>query len=286
MSDPFRVTGPALISFSGGRTSGYMLWRIIQAHHGVLPDDVVVCFANTGREMPGTLDFVRDCAAAWNVVVHWLEYRHEPGRNFFEEVSHNSAARNGEPFEALIAAKSYLPSPVYRFCTTELKVRTMRRYVRETYGWRTFLNVVGLRADEGRRVENIMDPEKQAKDGFITVCPLAEAGISQSDVFAFWRAQPFDLRLKGPWEGNCDGCFLKNRHGIERMLKDHPERMQWWEDQETAAASRPNVGRNGARFRIDRENVAAMARTVRDQGYLPFDIDEPVLPCDQAACGV
>lgn len=48
--DPFFIKGPAVISFSGGRTSGYMLWRILQAHDGKLPDDVYVMFANTGLE--------------------------------------------------------------------------------------------------------------------------------------------------------------------------------------------------------------------------------------------
>lgn len=60
MSDPFRITGPAIISVSGGRTSAYMLWRILQAHGGTLPSDVHAAFANTGREMPATLDFVQD----------------------------------------------------------------------------------------------------------------------------------------------------------------------------------------------------------------------------------
>ncbi len=64
MLDPFLISGPAVISFSGGRTSAYMLWRILRAHGGALPDDVVVCFANTGREMSATLDFVRECGAA------------------------------------------------------------------------------------------------------------------------------------------------------------------------------------------------------------------------------
>ena len=36
MSEPFLITGPAIISVSGGRTSGYMLWRILQAHGGTL----------------------------------------------------------------------------------------------------------------------------------------------------------------------------------------------------------------------------------------------------------
>lgn len=48
MSDPFKITGPAVVSFSGGRTSGYMLYRIIAAHGGTLPDDVKVCFQNSG----------------------------------------------------------------------------------------------------------------------------------------------------------------------------------------------------------------------------------------------
>ena len=31
-SNPYKIEGPALISFSGGRTSGYMLKHIIDAH--------------------------------------------------------------------------------------------------------------------------------------------------------------------------------------------------------------------------------------------------------------
>lgn len=74
MSDPFRITGPAIISFSGGRTSGYMLWRILQAHGGTLPEDVIVTFANTGKEREETLRFVHDCGTHWNVPIVWLEY--------------------------------------------------------------------------------------------------------------------------------------------------------------------------------------------------------------------
>lgn len=49
MTDPFRIEGPALISFSGGRTSGLMLRRILDAHGGRLHRDVHVVYANTGR---------------------------------------------------------------------------------------------------------------------------------------------------------------------------------------------------------------------------------------------
>ena len=52
--DVYKIEGPACISFSGGRTSAYMLYKILQAWSGKLPDDVVVCFANTGKEMEET----------------------------------------------------------------------------------------------------------------------------------------------------------------------------------------------------------------------------------------
>ena len=55
-SDPFLIEGPAVISFSGGRTSAYMLHWILE--RGLQPD-VHVLFCNTGREDDRTLDFVR-----------------------------------------------------------------------------------------------------------------------------------------------------------------------------------------------------------------------------------
>jgi hypothetical protein len=50
--DPFRLDGPALVSFSGGRTSAYMLRRILDANGGRLPADVHAVFANTGPSRP------------------------------------------------------------------------------------------------------------------------------------------------------------------------------------------------------------------------------------------
>ncbi|MEW6735014.1 MAG: hypothetical protein AB1489_27230 [Acidobacteriota bacterium] len=74
MHNPYRIEGPASISFSGGRTSGYMLYKILEAHNGRLPGDVFVVFANTGKECPQTLDFINECESRWKVKVHWLEW--------------------------------------------------------------------------------------------------------------------------------------------------------------------------------------------------------------------
>ena len=72
--NPYYCDGQTVVQFSGGRTSAYMLYRAIEAHNGKLPEYVKVCFANTGKEMPQTLDFVNNCSINWGVKIHWLEY--------------------------------------------------------------------------------------------------------------------------------------------------------------------------------------------------------------------
>lgn len=121
--NPFLDRGSVFISFSGGRTSGYMLHRILEAHDWTLPDDVVVLFANTGKEMPETLDFVEECSQRWSVPVTWLEWVDAPEAvDRWRVVDYATASRQGESlFEALVRRRNYLPNPVARFCTVELE---------------------------------------------------------------------------------------------------------------------------------------------------------------------
>jgi 3'-phosphoadenosine 5'-phosphosulfate sulfotransferase (PAPS reductase)/FAD synthetase len=272
---PFRVTGPAVISVSGGRTSGYMLWRILDAHDGKLPPDVIAIFCNTGREMPATLDFVDEMARRWAVHIQWLEYRRDPEtkRRWAEPVSHNSASRNGEPFEMMLAEKQFLlPGPKLRFCTTELKIRPLEHWCSDEIGWRRWINLVGLRGDEMHRVVAAGHRNAEKKTRFRVSCPLAKTRMTKSDhVLPFWAAQPFDLGLAGDWEGNCDGCMMKRLSAIRRMLQDHPERMAWWAEQERRSTEQ---GYTHGRFRIDRDGYAEITDWVRRNPRLPMLEDE------------
>lgn len=268
MNDPFHITGPATIAFSGGRTSAYMLWRILQAHGGELPPDVVVQFSNTGKERIETLDFVAECARHWNVHVTWLEYLADgPG---FQIVNHNSASRKGEPFEALIGKRRFLPNGVTRFCTQELKIRPAQKWVEHTFGWERWTNVIGFRADEMRRVERAC--ARGGKDRWHTIAPLATAGIVKADVMAFWRQHDFDLQLQ-PHEGNCDLCFLKNRAKLREIMYDRPDLAPWWIGMEERA--REEFGATaGAGFRPpDRPNYQYLFDTRGKQTEL--DLEEP-----------
>lgn len=271
MSDPYLINGPALISFSGGETSAYMLKMILDAHGGVLPDDVHVCFANTGKEREETLRFVHECATRWNVLVRWLEWRDRrksvPAADRFEEVGFNSAARNGEPFEALIKVKKSTPNSVARWCTENLKVLTIQAFM-EANGYGAYANVVGLRADEPGRVA------KGRLRG--SVMPLADAGITKRDVRAFWSKQDFSLGLL-PFEGNCDACFLKARPKLWEVERTKPGTLQWWSDIENG----PGKGRFVTEY-----SYAELIRDVRRQpdmfaGGL-FDDD----PDMDAECGL
>lgn len=274
-ADPFLITGPALISFSGGRTSAYMLWRILQAHGGTLPDDVHVVFANTGKEREQTLRFVHECATRWGARVRWLEFLDRrtslPIEQRFQEVGFNSAARNGEPFEALIRSKGYTPNAVTRFCTSELKVRVMKWFM-QSLGYANWTSVIGLRADEMHRVEK---SRKKPKEPWTNAMPLADAGITNRMVRAFWAEQDFDLGLL-PFEGNCDGCFLKARPKLWEIERTAPGTLQWWSDMEEG----PGKGRFVTEY-----SYAELMREVRRQPDLfaggLFDDD----PDMDAECG-
>lgn len=270
----FRVEPPAMVSFSGGRTSGYMLWRILRAHGGELPIGVHVVFANTGKERPETLDFVRACAEHWNVRVVWVERdSRAPAR--FNVVRHATASRAGEPFAQLIRERSFLPNPVTRFCTTELKIRTMKAWML-AMGYEHWNNLVGIRADEPRRIAR--HKGRVSKERWDVHLPLATESITVADVRAFWSRQPFDLHLR-PWEGNCDLCFLKGRAKRERIMRDTPDLVGWWAAQESWAAQTLEKPREKAawQFRSDTPSYAHLLRIVQQQPMLIPDepTDEP-----------
>lgn len=253
--DPFKITEPTCISFSGGRTSAYMLWRVLQSNGG-LPDEAVVCFANTGKEEQATLDFVDRCSREWSVPIVWLEYRDaEESKDRWVEVTYDTASRNGEPFAALIRKKNYLPNPVTRFCTIEMKIRTIANYLFskgmcETRSAGEYMSWVGIRADEPRRSAKI--PRDRT--------PLVTAGVTKELVAEFWRNQPFDLELPNingvTYHGNCDLCFLKGARQILSLIAEKPSRATWWVQQEQSITN-ANIA-NGGYFRKDRPSYQQM----------------------------
>jgi 3'-phosphoadenosine 5'-phosphosulfate sulfotransferase (PAPS reductase)/FAD synthetase len=228
-SSPFFCHGPTLVSFSGGRTSAYMLWRILCAHGGVLPDYVYVVFANTGREHEKTLRFVYEVGIRWGVRIIWVEWRpageieaafsypddleltpaldkserasrvvsRKAVRDLakaatrFEIVGFNSADRTGKWFAELIRRKQYLPNIDMRYCTEKLKIDTMKWFM-VSQGYATWFNMVGLRADEPSRVMKQVLRNEAGLDRGTSGTPLFVAGIVERVVLRFWLGRNVD----------------------------------------------------------------------------------------------
>jgi 3'-phosphoadenosine 5'-phosphosulfate sulfotransferase (PAPS reductase)/FAD synthetase len=299
---PFLIEGPAAVGVSGGRTSGYMLWRILEAHGGQLPDDVVCIFQNTGKERDETLDFLHEIETRWNVPIIWLEYvapevkGGAPRTSRYRRVTYETAYRNswpdqfdgdqakvellpGEevrrrPFNAMFdcythyrAAKGeppVVPNIRQRFCTGQMKMKTQSRYLIDE-GWDDWTGVAGIRHDEPRRIANARLSLLSEK--VEPIFPLNDAKVDEDEVMAFWASQDFDLELE-QGEGNCDICFLKSVPKQLAIMRRYPHLASWWIDREKEVGDvfRRDLSRKpDAEGRIGFAKMLARAQNLSDR---------------------
>ena len=268
--------GNVQIAFSGGRTSAYMLHQILEANGG-LPDQARAVFANTGREMPETLDFVQEVSDRWSVPIAWVEYRARAEGNSlahdFTEVTRATASNDGEPFIDVMRYFGYPPNRKADFCSHELKTRTAKRFCAESLGWKNWATAIGIRADEDHRVM-----KKQPRERYTVWYPLNDAKVNKDHVSAFWKKQPFDLRLlnvRGVTPlGNCDGCFKKSELKRAGLARDFPDRAAWWADQEDrfSGTFMPN------------QSWRQLSGYVERQGDWIFDAEDALCQADDGEC--
>ncbi len=122
-----------------------------------------------------------------------------------------------------------------------------------------FVSLMGLRADEPRRVARVKERNELDRgglerrsaglcDGEMICTPLADNGIGKGEVKAFWGKRDFDLRLPDDANlSNCVYCFMKgtntlrkiigNRVDLDeslpediRSLDSTPSDIDWWVD--------------------------------------------------------
>lgn len=280
MSNPYEISDKTCISFSGGRTSAFMLYKVLEAHQMSLPSDAKVVFCNTGKEEEATLKFVNDCSEKWNVPIIWLEFAIENNEKITKIVDFKTASRNGEPFDAVINFyQPSLPNGRSRYCSSQMKTRTMHRYLK-SIGWEEWESFIGIRADEPKRVVKFRaNPNPEGKHETVHL-PLAQDGISSKDVSNFWKQQDFDLGLPNingkTMHGNCDLCMLKPKAQILSLIQEKPERALWWIKQEEEASKR--CAGDGKFFAIDRPTYAQMYKYAAEQTDM-FDKDEEAISC-------
>lgn len=282
--NPFKITEPTCISFSGGRTSAYMLYKVLEAHQMSLPPEAVVCFANTGKEDEATLRFVQDCSVNWGVPIVWLEWRdNDLG---YEVVNFDTASRNGEPFRDMCIKRKALPNGFMRFCTGELKIDVVHNYLKNNAIGSELSpcdQMVGIRADEQRRVAKMRGSSGAARGknwigDFLT--PLANAGVVASMVGDFWESQSFNLdtpMVNGrSFHSNCDLCFHKPVAQLLSLIQEKPSRATWWVEMEHYA--KENFKPSVIHFSRDHPTYEKMAGYGEKQRDM-FDANEEAISC-------
>ena len=122
-----------LISFSGGLTSAFMTHYIIKNY----PDsNILIVYANTGKEREETLEFIENCTKEWGINVHWIErlrIEKHGFKNWFKVVNFETASRNGEPFEKYIKDHQ-LPNAGVPSCSKQLKLYPIHNYAKKYFG--------------------------------------------------------------------------------------------------------------------------------------------------------
>jgi len=222
-----------VISFSGGRTSAYMLWWLLNEWYDRKNWEILVVFANTGLEAEGTLFFIDECSQEWDVPITWVEAKckDEDGKPYSEKgwsvrhriVTYETASRNGEPFEEMISILG-IPSTEAPFCSYQLKKLAIEDFL-ENIGWKDYYIAIGVRFDELSRINPNRDKLKIMYP-FAEIFPVIKRQVSE-----WWGNQTFDLRIH-PDEGNCINCWKKDFPRLARNAIRIPESFNWWKKME------------------------------------------------------
>tara|TARA_R110000824_G_scaffold112212_1_gene261297 strand:- start:53 stop:889 length:837 start_codon:yes stop_codon:yes gene_type:complete len=217
-------------TFSGGRTSAFMA-LLLKDLPKYKDFKKIFIFANTGKELPQTLEFINKCDKEWNLNIVWLEANVilEKGvGTSFKIVNYKTASRNGKPFEDML--KKYpLPNNIASNCTRELKQRPIDKFVK-SLKYKEVYTAMGIRFDERHRESNLAEKQN-------IIYPLIyDLKVDNKFIRDWWDRQSFDLDLKD-YEGNCDLCFKKSLKKRLTIIKENPNISNWWLEMEKKYSS-------------------------------------------------
>jgi hypothetical protein len=199
----------------------------------------------------------------------------------------------GKTFDEVImrGKKKYLPNVTQRFCTTEMKLRAIFNWWIENFDNPIEVRI-GYRANEQNRAVDMISKvnveglcEFDAIVGFHKngnkkhqmigwekpVFPLIEDSIFKDNIIEFWKGKP----VRFAKFNNCVGCPNRNEMLLKLMSIEHPNKFEWFEDQEKDTGDNVRTWKNGITYQRIRKQELSFA--------LSFDdFDE----CDSGHCGL
>jgi len=181
----------------------------------------------------------------------------------------------------------FLPNKMARYCTTELKTMPILYWMYEVVKEPVIMRF-GYRANETRRAVKMLD--KTDDNGFTKVkatftklkdgrnswgeykyCkpdfPLIDDNIYKDNIEMFWK----NKNVRFAYMNNCVGCWWRSPLLLKKMHNKHPEKMQWFADQET----------NNSKWRSD----VRYSEIIKWQTQIEL-FDNDFNECDSGYCGV
>ena len=186
--------------------------------------NIVFAMANTSKEHEASLEFMNECDKYFGIGINWIEAVINQERGLgtdFRIVEYKNLKTNGEIFEQGI--KKYgIPSKINKWCNRELKLVPLKKFADSIFGVNNYSVSVGIRADEMDRVR------KDYKENNVFY-PLLDNGITTKDRNKFWDNQPIKIKIPA-YKGNCDMCFEKSNRKLMTIIKEEPNRAEWWDN--------------------------------------------------------
>jgi len=154
-------------------------------------------FADTGAELPETLEFV-------DLMQDYLG----------KEITRLNAGRDFEYYLKLHS--NYLPSAQQRWCTINLKLKPFEQFVDDD----EVISYVGIRADEPQR-EGYISTKPNIKTRF----PFKEDGLVKADIMRILEESGIGVPKYYDWRSRsgCYFCFYQRKIEWVGLYENHPD---------------------------------------------------------------
>ena len=144
-----------IVSFSGGRTSAYLVHCIEQMRKdGRLQGPVEYIFMDTGAEHQATYDFVKQVAWFFGISMTLLRpvISSDIGTGVtFKVIGWDELKPDLQPWREMLAKHGTPYNPGGGFCTDRLKTEVSNKYCDFKYGKNNTIKWIGYRIDESKR---------------------------------------------------------------------------------------------------------------------------------------
>lgn len=241
-----------MVSFSGGRTSAYLV-NLMEKKRINDGWDVEYVFLDTGAEHPMTYEFIRRIVSEWNINLTCLRPVINPELGIgttYKIVDVDSLCWDMSLWDEMTNKYGNPYGPGGGFCTSRLKTEVHTKYIKQFNEVVTWL---GIRIDEPRRLK--------PKKGIKYIAELSP--FDKTDVIGWWRDQPFDLEIQEHL-GNCVFCIKKGVNKVALAGKDEPELLQEWSEMlKTSRRRDTDIGQIDAIYR-GRLNIGGIAELYKD----------------------